>query len=274
MSIPFIKMQGLGNDFVVINAIQAVHHLKQPDIQRIAHRRYGVGCDQLLMIEQSSDASADFSFRIFNADGTEAEQCGNGLRCVARYLYDQDLCGERVTLACKGGLMEARIEDDDTIQVNMGTPRFCPDEIPFQSDTEQLIYTLDLGDIELRIGAINMGNPHAIICVDDMDTVDIDTVGQAVSEHPAFPEGVNVGFMQVTQPYQACLEVYERGAGRTPACGSGACAAMVYGHKLGILDREVNIIQPGGDLLIAWQGGNDPVYMSGPAETVFHGHFI
>lgn len=274
MSTPFIKMHGLGNDFVIIDSLDSTINLSAHEIQQLADRRRGVGFDQLLIIESSQSNDADFFFRIFNADGSEAEQCGNGLRCVARYLYDQDRFEKIAHIACKGGSMEATIENDGQVRVNMGTPNFAPEKVPFNAQTEQLIYSLTLDDVELRIGVISMGNPHAIICVDDMDTVDIATVGQAVSTHPDFPKGVNVGFMQVTQPYQACLRVYERGVGETPACGSGACAAMVYGHKLGILDREVSIIQPGGDLLIEWAGGNNPVFMTGPAEVAFRGHLI
>lgn len=272
MSTPFIKMHGLGNDFVIIDSLDGSINLSAHDIQHIADRRRGVGFDQLLIIEPNKDSEHDFFFRIFNADGSEAEQCGNGLRCVARYLYDQDRFENTAHIACKGGNMEATIEDDGQVRVNMGTPNFSPEKVPFKTQTEQLIYSLTLDDIELRIGVISMGNPHAVICVDDIDTVDIESVGHAISTHPDFPKGVNVGFMQVTQPYQASLRVYERGVGQTPACGTGACAAMVYGHKLGILDREVNIIQAGGDLLIEWAGGNNPVYMTGPAVVAYRGH--
>lgn len=272
MSTPFTKMHGLGNDFVVIDALHTAANFSAHDIQKLADRRRGVGFDQLLIIEPSQSAQSNYFFRIFNADGSEAEQCGNGLRCVASYLHDQDLFEYSVSIGCKGGTMEASIEPDGQVRVNMGTPIFSPEKIPFKAQTEQLIYSLTLDDIELRIGVVGMGNPHAVICVDDIETVDTLAVGQAVSTHPAFPKGVNVGFMQVTQPYQACLQVFERGTGETPACGSGACAAMVYGHKLGILDREVSIIQPGGDLLIEWAGGNNPVFMTGPAETAYRGH--
>lgn len=275
MSIPFTKMHGLGNDFAVLNALKGSFHLSTKDITAMANRRTGIGFDQLLIIEPHKNGDAEFFFRIFNADGSEAEQCGNGLRCVARYIEAHNLTKDTsIRLACKGGLMEAEIEDGTMVRVNMGTPTFAPHEIPCKLANEQLIYNLTLDGAEIHVGLINMGNPHAVICVDDIDTVDIEVVGQALSELDIFPEGVNVGFLQVTQPYTAMLEVFERGSGKTPACGSGACAAMVYGNKLGILEREVTVIQPGGELFISWAGGSNPVYMTGPAVTVFEGQWI
>lgn len=270
MDLSFTKMQGLGNDFVVIDATQHACDLSVDTIKRMADRRYGVGFDQLMLIEPGT-AHSDYSYRIFNADGSEAEQCGNGLRCIARYLFDLDPKRKELTLACKAGIMEAQDDADHMIKVNMGAPIFDPKKIPFNTHHEQLIYSLMLDDVEIRLGMISMGNPHAIICVDDLNTVDIERVGHAVATHTLLPEGANVSFMQVSQPYQAHIAVYERGVGPTPACGSAACAAMVYGHKLGILDREANIIQPGGALLIQWQGGNNPVYVTGPAEVTFLG---
>lgn len=275
MSIPFTKMQGLGNDFVVLNAIKGSFNLTPKEIGEMADRRYGIGFDQLLVIEPHKNSDAEFFYRIFNADGSEAEQCGNGLRCVARFLEEHNLIDkERCKLACKGGLVETEIEDGTMVKVNMGAPAFAPKDIPFKAANEQLIYNVKVEGVEIHLGVLNMGNPHAVICVDDINTVDVPSVGKAISEHELFPEGTNVGFLQVTQPYNAILEVYERGAGMTPACGSGACAAMVYGNKLGILEREVSVIQPGGELVINWAGGSNPVFMTGPAITTFHGQWL
>lgn len=267
-------MQGLGNDFAVINGTQASPNLNKKDIARMSDRRRGIGFDQLLIIQPSKKTGADFNFQIFNADGSEAEQCGNGLRCVARYIFDHDLLDKSdITLSCAAGVMQAE-QDNNLIKVNMGPPIFKPSEIPFKIKNEQLIYNLDIAGAEIHMGVLSMGNPHAVICVDDLNTVDTETVGRAISENVLFPKGINVGFMQVTQPYQACLNVFERGVGKTLACGSGACAAMVYGNKLGILDREVNVIQDGGELIINWAGGENPVYMTGPADTVFEGQWL
>lgn len=275
MSIPFTKMQGLGNDFVVLNALKGSFNLSPKEISEMADRRYGIGFDQLLIIEPHSKGDAQFFYRIFNADGSEAEQCGNGLRCVARYCEEQNLTdSNQIIFACKGGVVEAEIEDSGLVKVNMGVPLFDPKDIPFKAANEQLIYNVTVEGVEIHMGVISMGNPHAIICVDDINTVDVAAVGRAISTHELFPNGTNVGFLQVTQPYNAILEVFERGAGTTLACGSGACAAMVYGNKLGILDREVSVIQPGGELIINWAGGNNPVYMTGPAVTTFHGQWL
>lgn len=273
MSISFTKMQGLGNDFIVINALTAPVKLNPKKIAQLSNRRYGIGFDQVLIIEPSQDKAIDFHYRIYNADGSEAEQCGNGLRCIARYLYDRAWAPrKKLILSCKGGVMEVEVEGS-LIKVNMGSPSFSPKEIPCNMKTEQLIYTIPLADTEIHMGILNMGNPHAIVCVDNLNTVDIAYIGRVLSTHALFPKGINVGFMQVTQPYQANLRVYERGVGETLACGSAACAAMVYGNKLGILDREVSIIQPGGELVINWAGGANPVYMTGPAEFVFEGRW-
>ncbi len=275
MSIPFTKMQGTGNDFVILDALHGKINLAAKDIKKMADRHFGIGFDQLLIIEPSSTADVDFSYRIFNADGSEAEQCGNGLRCLVRYLFDNALTHKQnLKLSCRAGVVEAELDGKELIKVNMGVPMFTPKKIPFSVEKEQLIYTLTLGDVEVRLGVISMGNPHAVICVDDLDTVDVAQVGAAISSHALFPESINVGFMQVTQPYQACLQVYERGSGETLSCGSGACAATVYGQKIGILDREVNIIQPGGELIVSWAGGGNPVFLTGPAETIFKGQWL
>jgi diaminopimelate epimerase len=275
MSIPFTKMHGLGNDFVVLNALKGSFNLTAKHIKLMADRRYGIGFDQMLVIEPHKNDEADFFFRIYNADGTEAEQCGNGLRCVAKFAQDHGLVdGNNIRIACKGGLMEAELEDSSMVKVNMGPPAFAPKDIPCNMPNEQLIYNITVLQAEIHLGIISMGNPHAVICVDDINTVDVAAVGEAISAHDAFPKGVNVGFLQVTQPYSAILEVFERGSGKTPACGSGACAAMVYGNKLGILEREVSIIQPGGELVIEWAGGSNPVYMTGPAINVYEGQWL
>lgn len=273
MSITFTKMHGLGNDFVVINALTAPVRLNPKKIKQLSDRRCGIGFDQVLIIEPSNNKTIDFHYRIYNADGSEAEQCGNGLRCIARYLYDRAWAPRKtLTLSCKGGVMETEIEGS-LIKVNMGTPLFAPKDIPCTLKTEQLIYTVSIANQEVHMGILSMGNPHAIICVDDLNNVNIAQIGHQVSTHALFPKGINVGFLEVTQPHQAHLRVYERGVGETLACGSGACAAMVYGNRLGILDREVSVMQPGGELVINWAGGTNPVYMTGPAEFVFEGQW-
>lgn len=273
MTILFTKMQGLGNDFVVINALTTPVKLNPKKIAQLSDRRLGIGFDQVLIIEPSHDKNVDFHYRIYNADGSEAEQCGNGLRCIARYLYDRAWASRKtLTLSCKGGIMEAEIEGS-LIKVNMGIPSFVPQDLPCHIKTEQLIYTIPLDGTDIHMGILSMGNPHAVICVDNLENVDVNRIGHMISTHALFPKGINVSFMQVTQPYQAQLQVYERGVGKTLACGSAACATMVYGNRLGILDREVSVIQPGGELVINWSGGTNPVYMTGPAEFVFEGQW-
>lgn len=268
----FTKMHGLGNDFVVIDAINQTVKLSPEQIRRIADRHFGVGCDQLLLVQKALTGEADFGYRIFNADGGEVEQCGNGARCFARFVRDRQLTHkDEIAVETKTGIIYPRLEQDGQVTVNMGAPKFDPASLPFDADGPQDSYTLKIKDQEIRIGAISMGNPHAVLQVKDVDTAPVSLLGPAISAHAAFPRGVNVGFMQILARNHIRLRVYERGAGETLACGTGACAATVVGHRLGELDDTVNVDLPGGQLLIRWLGDHQPVWMTGPATYVFEG---
>ncbi len=272
MLFEFTKMHGLGNDFVVIDAIRQSINLSTEDIRFIADRRFGVGCDQLLLVEQADSPEVDFHYRIFNADGGEVEQCGNGARCFARFVHDEGLTQKtQIPVSTRTGNILLSLRADGQVQVNMGVPKWLPADIPFVSAQQESVYTIatDFGDYEL--GVVSMGNPHAVIMVDDIDTAPLDTVGAAIEKHPRFPEKVNVGFMQVIDATHVMLRVYERGAGETLACGTGACAAVVSGQLRGLLAENVIVQLPGGKLDISWRGAGQPVYMTGPAESVFKG---
>jgi diaminopimelate epimerase len=271
MKLDFTKMQGAGNDFVVLDATHRSLELGTEQYRHIADRRFGIGCDQVLLIENSNTPDADFRYRIFNADGGEVEQCGNGVRCVARYLRDAGLTEKEILrLASLGGTMETEFTADG-VRANMGVPVFTPRDIPFDADTEQLTYGLDLEGEILEIGAVSMGNPHAVIRVHDLDNTPVRDLGEMLESHPRFPKRVNVGFMQVVDSQHIRLRVFERGVGETLACGTGACAAAVWGRTAGLLDSTVNVDLPGGRLMINWLGKGQPVLMSGPATTVFTG---
>ncbi len=272
MQITFTKMHGLGNDFVVIDAINQAIDLSPGQVRSIAHRQHGVGCDQLLLVERPKSPDMDFRYRIFNADGSEVGQCGNGARCFARFVVDSGLTDKReITVETLSGDIRLRIEVDGQVTANMGAPRFSPADIPFEAETRAAQYTLGLNGLSLEIGAVSMGNPHAVIRVDDVDTAPVAEWGPRVEAHPRFPERANVGFMQPVSRRQIRLRVFERGSGETRACGTGACAAAVVAHRWGLVDDEVAVDLPGGRLLIRWAGGDAPVYMTGPAETVFEG---
>ncbi len=268
----FTKMQGLGNDFVVADTLAAPLELSAAQVRRIADRRLGVGCDQLLVIGAPVDATADFHYVIYNADGSRAEQCGNGVRCIARYLAQRGLA-DRSGLVLKGdaGRVRARIEDGGAVTVDMGVPRLEPPEIPFTADARAATYPLAAGGREVAISAVSMGNPHAVLIVDDVERAPVAELGPAIETHPRFPRRTNVGFLQVVGPAYARLRVYERGAGETPACGSGACAAVVAGRLRGLLGERVTVRLPGGELVILWSGEGAPVWMTGPAVSVFEG---
>ncbi len=275
MNIPFTKMQGLGNDFIVINGLQHHWQLPAPLIRQMADRHYGIGFDQLLLIEPPQNHEVDFTYRIFNADGTEVAQCGNGARCVAKYLKDNGLStGPTIRLSLSTQQIEAHIQPNNQIKVNMAIPRFTPTEIPFNTTQQHNPHTLTLPTQKITLHVVNLGNPHAIIRVDNTQTAPVQNIGQALQNHPAFPEKVNVGFMQILDRQHIQLRVYERGVGETQACGSGACAAAVIGQQQGWLDKNVEVQLPGGQLHISWAGENQPVWMTGPAETVFVGEFI
>jgi diaminopimelate epimerase len=267
--ISFQKMHGLGNDFVVINAVNQTIKLKEDTIKHLADRHLGIGFDQLLLIEPSQDA--DFGCRIFNADGSEAEQCGNGVRCVARFLHEEKLClNLSMTLATQAGILKITIHNYDAIQVCMGLPRFEPHEIPFLIEQKANVYELaDVAPDQLTV--LSMGNPHTILQVPSVDNYPVADMGAKISTHSAFPTGTNAGFVEVLDRKHIRLRTFERGAGETFSCGSNACAAVVAGIKNGWLDSMVTVELQYGHLVIEWQGGNTPVMMTGPATSVFKG---
>ncbi len=272
MTLRFTKMHGLGNDFVVIDGIRQTVALSPEQCRRIADRHLGVGCDQILLVEVPTRADVDFRYRIFNADGGEVEQCGNGARCFVRFVRDQGLTDKTVIrVETASGVIEPRLLDNGQVIVDMGTPRFSPADIPFVADSEALSYPLKVGQHLIDVAALSMGNPHAVLRVNDLDSAPVDILGPAIESHARFPQRVNAGFMQVLTPHDIRLRVFERGAGETLACGTGACAAAVAGIRQGWLASPVSVHTRGGDLIIAWAGGTEPVTMTGPAETVFEG---
>ena len=272
MRLEFTKMQGLGNDFVVIDAIRQKVHLTPEKIRFLADRHFGVGCDQVLLVESAHQAHADFRYRIFNADGSEVAQCGNGARCFARFVRDQGLSEkDEIQVDTDAGRLVLRHSDADQITVNMGVPRHAPAEIPLEAEEERYRYPIELEGRTWSFGAVSMGNPHAVLLVDDVDFAPVDVLGPRLESHAVFPERVNVGFMQVMDAHNARLRVFERGSGETLACGSGACAAVVVGIEQGLLLSPVKVELPGGTLSIAWQGRGFPVFMTGPAVKVFEG---
>ena len=272
MKLEFTKMQGLGNDFVVLDATRTPIHLGPDQYRRLADRHFGVGCDQILRVEPPRLAGTDFHYRIFNADGSEVEQCGNGARCFARFVHDQGLTSKEVIdVGTAAGPIRLFLEADGQVRVNMGPPRFAPAEIPFEAGTEQPRYSLDVDGRTLEVAVLSMGNPHAVLEVADLDQAPVATLGPRIEHHSRFPNRVNVGFMQILEPDHIRLRVWERGAGETLACGTGACAAAVAGIRDGRLHSPVQVDLPGGSLRIAWAGPDRPIWMTGPAETVFTG---
>jgi len=272
MIIEFTKMHGLGNDFVVFDAIHQKIDLTREQYRHIADRHFGVGCDQILLIEPPCVAGTDFHYRIFNSDGGEVEQCGNGARCFARFVRDRGLTDKRVIdVGTHSGKISLYLEEDGDVKVNMGVPRLEPVEIPFLSDRLEERYAIEAGGDLLSIGAVSMGNPHAVLQVPSVDTAQVNRIGPLLEHHPRFPKRVNVGFMEICSSNQIRLRVFERGSGETLACGTGACAAVVFGRILSELDDTVKVTLPGGELRIEWQGRGDPVWMSGPATCVYDG---
>ncbi len=270
MRIKFTKMHGLGNDFVVLDAVNQAIDLTPARARFLADRHFGVGCDQILVVEPSARPDADFRYRIFNADGGEVEQCGNGARCFVRFVHDKGLTAKRaIRVETKGGLIEPRLEDDGLVTVDMGVPRFEPSHVPFVTGSDALVQPLQLDGASVDITALSMGNPHAVQVVANVDTAPVAEQGPLIENHPRFPQRVNAGFMQVVGRHAIRLRVYERGAGETLACGSGACAAVVAGIARGLLDSPVRVSMRGGELTIAWGGPGQPVRMTGPAVTVF-----
>ena len=272
MHFHFSKMHGLGNDFMVVDCITQNIFFSPDLIRRLADRHTGVGFDQLLVVEAPYDPETDFHYRIFNADGSEVEQCGNGARCFARFVRMKGLTNKySINVSTKKGKMVLKIEENDQITVNMGVPEFEPSKIPFKAKQPEKTYILRTDEHTLFCGAVSMGNPHVVTVVDDVDTADVDTIGPLLESHERFPERVNAGFMQVVTRDEVRLRVYERGAGETQACGSGACGAVAVGITQGLLSDNVKVRLPGGDLQISWQGPGKPLFMTGPATHVFDG---
>lgn len=272
MKLRFTKMHGLGNDFVVIDAISQKVNITPERAKKLADRHFGVGCDQVLVVEPPSSPDADFRYRIFNHDGSEVENCGNGARCFAVFVRMRKLTGKyRIRAETAGGDLVLHALGDNHVTVDMGVPRLLPESIPFIAETQAATYPLRLNEQTLEISAVSMGNPHAVAVVEDVASFDIDRVGPQVECHGAFPNKVNAGFMQVISPQEARVRVFERGAGETLACGTGACAAVVAGRLRGLLDAKVQVHLAGGTLTIEWAGDGHPVLMTGPATTVFHG---
>lgn len=272
MRLKFTKMQGLGNDFVVIDATAAPVVLTPAQLRFIADRHFGVGCDQILMVEPPRTKDTDFYYRIFNADGGEVEQCGNGARCFVRFVHDRGLTRKTVIrVGTPGGVIEPRLEADGQVTVNMGVPEFEPARIPFEAPARLPSYDLQVDGKMIKINVLSMGNPHAVQVVADVDAAPVATEGPLIEAHPRFPQRVNAGYLQVVDRSRIRLRVYERGAGETLACGTGACAAVVAGIGRGLLGARVGVSTRGGDLVIVWAGAGQPVLMTGPAVTVFDG---
>ncbi len=268
----FTKMHGLGNDFMVVDLVTQTGKISPEVVPELSDRRFGIGFDQLLIVERPTRPDVDFRYRILNADGSEVENCGNGARCFAKFVHDQHLTGKRhIRVETMAGLMELHLTDDRNVIVDMGQPVLEPAAIPFHSDAFAPEYTLDVPGIgQVTLGAVSMGNPHAVVVVDDVETAPVETWGPIIESTPAFPRKVNVGFMQVVDEHTVRLRVFERGAGETLACGTGACAAVVSGQLRGLLKPGVRVSLPGGDLTIDWDG-QGPVKMTGPATTVYDG---
>ncbi|MCC7038831.1 MAG: diaminopimelate epimerase [Burkholderiales bacterium] len=271
MSFRFTKMQGLGNDFVVIDAVHQDVALDPASVRRLADRRLGVGCDQVLVVEPAR-GDADFRYRIFNADGGEVEQCGNGARCFVVFVRDHGLTDKRsIRVETAGGVIVPCIGDDGLVTVDMAVPRFRAEDVPFTGGTGASVEALDVDAVQVQVSVLSMGNPHAVQVVADVDAAPVTEQGPRIEHHPRFPQRVNVGYMQVVDRATIRLRVWERGAGETPACGTGACAAVVAGVRRGLLDAPVRVIVRGGELRIDWQGEGAPVRMTGPAVTVYEG---
>ncbi|MCC2955173.1 diaminopimelate epimerase [Massilia sp. IC2-477] len=279
MKLTFTKMHGAGNDFIVVDAINQDVNLSPQQWRQLADRRFGIGADQILVVERPVTEGVDFRYRIFNSDGGEVEQCGNGARAFARFVSDKGLSGERsIRVETMKGVIAPRLEDDGSVTVDMGAPRLDPAEVPFDAagldglpEGEDTTWPLTVGGKTVMVSVVSMGNPHAVQVVENVDTAPVESMGPAIETHPRFPQKVNAGFMQVVDRHHVKLRVFERGAGETLACGTGSCAAVVAGIRRGLLDSPVRVSARGGELSIAWDGVGQPVYLSGPAVTVFEG---
>jgi diaminopimelate epimerase len=279
MKLKFTKMHGAGNDFVVIDATRQRLNLSSAQWQRLADRRFGVGADQMLVVEPSPAPNVDFRYRIFNADGGEVEQCGNGARAFVRFVTDKGLTTKRrIRVQTMAGVIEPMLEEDGNVTVDMGAPILAPERVPFDTsglreiaEGEDTLWPLEIGDRTIRISAVSMGNPHAVQVVEDAERAPVQTDGPLIERHPRFPKRVNAGFMEIVDRHRIKLRVFERGAGETLACGTGACAAVVAGIRRGLLDSPVRVCTHGGELSVAWAGEGRPVMMTGPAVSVFEG---
>jgi len=272
MLVRFTKMHGLGNDFVVIDAISQRIRLTPEQVRALADRHRGIGCDQLLLVEPPTRPEMDFRYRIYNADGSEVEHCGNGARCFARFVRDKKLVmRDRVAVETARGEAILNLREDLQVEVDMGAPELMPERIPFIADEKAAIYEVEGDGQTIELSAVSMGNPHGVLVVDNVDSAPVATLGPALERHSRFPNRANIGFMQILSRSEVRLRVFERGAGETQACGTGACAAVVAGRLRGLLDERVLVHLPGGDLEIAWAGEGEPVMMTGPATTVFEG---
>ena len=272
MLLRFTKMHGLGNDFMVLDLISQHAHIQPKHAKAWGDRHTGVGFDQLLLVEAPTNPDVDFRYRIFNADGSEVEQCGNGARCFARFVVDKRLTVKKqIRVETKGGIIELNLRPDGQVTVDMGAPRLVPEQIPFQADAEAFSYTVEVDGELYELAAVSMGNPHAVLRVDNVDSAPVHSLGPKLEHHPRFPKRVNVGFLQVINRQQARLRVWERGAGETQACGTGACAAAVAAIRQGWMDSPLQLELPGGSLSIEWAGPGQPVMMTGPAVRVYEG---
>jgi diaminopimelate epimerase len=281
MKLRFTKMHGAGNDFVMLNGVTQRIDLTREQLRRLADRHFGVGADQILLVEPAEQPHLDFRYRIFNSDGGEVEQCGNGARCFVKFVHDEGLTSKRaIRVQTLGGIIEPRLQDNDQVSVDMGVPRFDPADAGFDSsgltpivEHDQTLWPIDVGQ-RVTIAVLSMGNPHAVQTVSNVETAAVTTDGPSIEHHHRFRERVNAGFMQVVNRHCIRLRVWERGAGETLACGTGACAAVVSGIRRGLLDTPVTVIARGGELEIGWRNGTDavqPVLLTGPATTVFKG---
>ena len=272
MLIKFTKMHGLGNDFVVIDGISQSVTITPKIAKKLGDRHFGIGCDQILIVESPSRPDIDFRYRIFNNNGQEVEQCGNGARCFAKFVHNRKLTGKsNILVETKSGLIKIRLLRDGLVQVDMGTPELEPNKIPFEADKQEILYKVPFEKSQILLSAVSMGNPHAVLVVDDTASASVKSIGETLSKHPMFPKEVNVSFMQIISPNEINLRVYERGCGETLACGSGACAATVAGQLQGLLKPTVRVNLTGGSLSIEWIGNGHSVMMTGKATSVFHG---
>lgn len=272
MLLRFTKMHGLGNDFMVIDLVSQHAHITPKHARQWGDRNTGIGFDQLLLVEAPTNPDVDFRYRIFNADGSEVEQCGNGARCFARFVLDKRLTAKKkIRVEVKKGIIELDVRNDGQISVDMGPPRLSPAEVPFQADHDELTHVLEIDGRAYDIAALSMGNPHAVMRVDNVDTAPVQTLGPRIEHHPRFPERVNAGFLQVVDRQHGKLRVWERGAGETRACGTGACAAAVAAIAQGWMDSPLTLELPGGRLSLEWAGPGQPVMMTGPAVRVYEG---